>query len=66
MRAEIYRLHPELEHAPDTDMDIDALILAAHEPCYICLLGKAAASTRPNIVSWTWYPEGGTGFKTCC
>lgn len=31
MKAEIYRLHPELEHAPDTDATLDALVMAAQE-----------------------------------
>lgn len=29
MKAELYRLHPELEHAPDTDATLDALIRGA-------------------------------------
>jgi transposase len=31
MKAELYRLHPELEHAPDTDETLDVLILGAQE-----------------------------------
>ena len=31
MKAELYRLHPELEHAPDTDATLDALIQGAQE-----------------------------------
>ena len=31
MKAELYRLHPELEHAPDTDETLDALIRGAQE-----------------------------------
>ena len=31
MKAGIYQQHPELEHAPDTDKTLDALILAAQE-----------------------------------
>ena len=26
MKAELYRLHPELEHTPDIDKTLDALI----------------------------------------
>jgi hypothetical protein len=29
MKAEIYRLYPELEHAPDINETLNALILAA-------------------------------------
>ena len=29
MKVEIYRLHPELEYAPDTQETLDALIKAA-------------------------------------
>ena len=31
VKAELYRLHPELEHAPDTEATLDALILGAQE-----------------------------------
>ncbi|CZT13847.1 uncharacterized protein RAG0_17344 [Rhynchosporium agropyri] len=31
MKVELYRLHPELEHAPDTDATLDALIQGAQE-----------------------------------
>ena len=31
LKAELYRLHPELEHAPDTDATLDALIRGAQE-----------------------------------
>jgi len=31
MKAELYRLHPELEHAPDTDETLDTLIRGAQE-----------------------------------
>ena len=31
MKAELYRLHPELEHAPDIDETLDALIRGAQE-----------------------------------
>jgi transposase len=31
MKAELYRLHPELEHAPDTEETLDALIQGAQE-----------------------------------
>lgn len=31
MKAELYRLHPELEYAPDTDETLDALIRGAQE-----------------------------------
>ena len=31
MKAKLYRLHPELEHAPDTDETLDALIRGAQE-----------------------------------
>jgi hypothetical protein len=34
MKAELYRLHPELEHAPDTDATLDALISGAQEAWY--------------------------------
>jgi hypothetical protein len=31
MKAELYRLHPELEHTPDIDTTLDVLILSAQE-----------------------------------
>jgi transposase len=31
MKAELYRLYPELEYAPDTDETLDALIRGAQE-----------------------------------
>jgi transposase len=41
MKAEIYRLHPELEHAPNTDETLEALIAAAKE---------AWLSIRPEVL----------------
>jgi transposase len=35
MKAELYRLHPELEHAPDTDATLDALISRAQEAWHV-------------------------------
>jgi hypothetical protein len=60
MKAEIYRLHPELEHAPDTDATLDALVAAAQEAWHAIDNGilYRLATTMPNRVQAVIDAEG--------
>ena len=60
MKAEIYREHPELEHAPDTEETLERLIDAAKQAWHAidqAVLDRLA-STMPNRVAAVLEAEG--------
>ena len=60
MKAEIYRLYPELEYAPDTQETLDALIKAAQEAWHAIDTGilYRLSSTMENRVKAVIEAEG--------